>query len=56
MPVDFLVWTPFMDAFMQAQRIQWELLGAWQRAWFAVQQELFDEWTARWAGGVPIDA
>jgi hypothetical protein len=56
MPAAFLPWTPFMDALLQVQRLQWEVLGAWQRSWLAVQSELFDEWQCRWAGGVPIDA
>ena len=38
------------------QRVQLEILWAWQRAGHAVQQELWDEWACRWAGGVPLDA
>ena len=56
MPTDDFAWTSFLDAFLQVQRFQWELLGAWQRSILAVQNELFDEWACRWAGGVPIDA
>jgi hypothetical protein len=55
MPAEDLAWTAFLDAWMQAQRLPWELLAAWQRAWLALQQELVDEWVCRWAGGVPID-
>jgi hypothetical protein len=53
---DVLGWMPFMEAFLQVQRMQWELLVSWQRAAAAVQKELFDEWVCRFAGGVPIDA
>ena len=41
---------------LHVQRAQVEALGAWQRAIGAMQQELWDEWACRWAGGVPIDA
>lgn len=39
-----------------AQRLQLDSLIAWQQSLTAVQQELWDEWVCRWAGGVPIDA
>jgi hypothetical protein len=45
-----------MDALLQAQRLQWELLASWQAAMAAAQKELFDAWVCRWGGGVPIDA
>jgi len=55
-PADVFAVMPFVDVCAQAQRIQWELFAAWQRAVLAMQKELFDEWVCRWAGGVPIDA
>jgi len=44
------------ESLMQAQRVQLEALIAWQKSIAAVNQELWDEWVSRWAGGVPIDA
>ncbi|HJV61376.1 MAG TPA: hypothetical protein VJ743_10555 [Albitalea sp.] len=46
----------FADAFFGVQRAQWEALVAWQQSVAAAQQELWDEWVSRWAGGVPLDA
>ncbi len=37
-----------------AQGAQWQALTAWQQAAAAVQQELWDEWAAHWAGGAPL--
>jgi hypothetical protein len=37
-----------------AQGAQWQAVTAWQQAAAAVQQELWDEWAARWAGGAPL--
>ena len=36
------------------QRAQWDTLSAWQQAVAATQQELWDEWVCRWAGGAPL--
>jgi len=38
-----------------AQSAQWQAVTAWQQALASMQQELWDEWTAHWAGGAPID-
>jgi hypothetical protein len=48
-----LLWTPSL---MQLQRAQLDLLLGWQRQLATMQQDLFDQWAAHWAGGVPIDA
>jgi hypothetical protein len=40
----------------QAQRIQFAALSGWQRSITAINNELWDEWQCRFAGGVPIDA
>lgn len=37
------------------QSAQWQAVTAWQQAWASMQQELWDEWAAHWAGGVRID-
>lgn len=36
------------------QRAQWDSLSAWQQAVAATQQEMWDEWVCRWAGGAPL--
>jgi len=46
----------FLTATVAAQRLQVELLLAWQQTIATFQQELWDEWVCRWAGGAPIDA
>lgn len=38
-----------------AQGAQWQALTAWQQAATALQQELWDEWAARWAGSARLD-
>ncbi|QSI31953.1 hypothetical protein GNX71_21160 [Variovorax sp. RKNM96] len=38
-----------------AQRRQWEMLTAWQRATGAVQRQFTDQWICRFGGGVPLD-
>jgi hypothetical protein len=48
-----LAWAPSL---LQLQRTQVDLLLLWQQQIVAMQQELVDQWTAHWAGGVPIDA
>jgi hypothetical protein len=48
-----LAWTPSL---LRLQSAQVDLVFFWQRQFVAMQQELVDQWTAHWAGGVPIDA
>lgn len=38
-----------------AQGAQWQALTAWQQAATAMQQELWDEWSARFAGSARLD-
>jgi hypothetical protein len=40
---------------VEAQQLPLRSALAWQQAMVATQQELFDEWACRFAGGVPID-
>lgn len=47
--------TSLARTLVDSQRVVWETLFAVQKAMFDVQQELWDEWAARFAGGVPID-
>jgi hypothetical protein len=46
----------FIESLMQAQRIQFQMLAAWQQPLTAASQEIWDQWVARFGGGVPIDA
>jgi hypothetical protein len=43
-------------AALAAQRLQLEVLLAWQQSIAAFQHELWDQWVCRWAGGAPIGA
>jgi hypothetical protein len=47
--------TAFTDTLMQVQRFQIEAFTSWQQSIAAVNKELWDEWTAHWGGGIPID-
>ena len=49
-------WASFAPNLMQAQCVQLEALMSWQHSLAAINKEMLDEWTCRWAGGVPIDA
>jgi hypothetical protein len=40
----------------RAQRTQVEAFEAWQKSVTQLNQELWDAWACRWAGGLPIDA
>ena len=41
---------------LQAQRLQWEALLAWQQSLATFGLDLWEQWACRYAGGVPIDA
>jgi len=47
--------TDLSMALLRLQRLQFDQLIAWQRSVAAMQQELWDEWVCRFAGGAPID-
>lgn len=49
------LWAALASNLMQAQRLQFEAMAAWQRSLGTVGQEIWDEWAARFAGGVPIE-
>lgn len=46
----------FARALIEVQQAPLQALFAWQCSLAAIQQELWDEWVCRFAGGVPIDA
>ena len=45
----------FADSLFQIQRAQLDVMLSWQTSMASIAQELWDEWTCRFAGGVPID-
>jgi hypothetical protein len=44
-----------VESLMQAQNLQLQMLAAWQRPFAMASQELWDQWVARFGGGVPLD-
>jgi len=42
-----------MDSLLQVQRMQFEILAAWFQPFAGINQDLWDQWIARF--GVPID-
>lgn len=45
----------FADFLVLLQQAQLNLLLTWQQSVVAMNQEIWDAWASRWAGGVPID-
>jgi hypothetical protein len=39
---------------IDAQRNHWQAVLAWQGALAVINQELWDQWVSRFAGGAPI--
>jgi hypothetical protein len=46
----------FADFLVLMQQAQLDIVLTWQQSLAAIQQEVWDEWVSRWAGGVPLDA
>jgi len=40
---------------MDLQDTQWRWIAAWQRLLSDANQDLWDRWTCRFGGGVPLD-
>ena len=47
--------TALTQSMVDSQRLAWETVFALHKAMFDLQQELWDEWACRFAGGVPLD-
>lgn len=45
----------FAESLMHAQQIQIGALVAWQQSVASLNNELWDEWSSHWGGGIPID-
>jgi len=54
MPTDW--WLASSDNWVESQRFWMAAVLPWHQALLAAQRDLWDRWTSRWAGGVPIDA
>lgn len=54
MPADW--WLASWDSWAESQRLWLAAAIPWQQTLIAAQRDLWDGWTSRWAGGVPIDA
>ena len=44
-----------MNPFFEAQRAQWEALMSWQQSWAKFNQDCWEQWAMRYAGGMPLD-
>ena len=44
-----------MNPFLAAQRAQWEALMSWQQSLARFNQDCWEQWAVRYAGGMPID-
>lgn len=43
------------ETLLKAQSFQLQMLGVCQQPFVAANQELWDQWVARFGGGVPLD-
>ena len=44
------------ESWMRMQRLQWDALAAWQRSFATFNEDFWEQWACRYAGGIPIDA
>jgi len=44
------------DSCLRMQRLQWDALAAWQRSLATFNEDFWEQWACRYAGGIPIDA
>jgi len=44
-----------IDACVRAQRSQYQIFAAWEKALATINQEVWDQWACRFGGGVPLD-
>jgi hypothetical protein len=45
-----------LSPFFEAQRAQWEALMSWQQSWATFNQDFWEQWAVRYAGGMPLDS
>lgn len=46
---------PAFQPLVQFQQEQWQSLLLWQQSLLAIQQDLYDQWLSRCAGGARLD-
>jgi hypothetical protein len=44
------------ESWARMQRLQWDALEAWQRSFATFNEDFWEQWACRYAGGIPIDA
>ena len=44
-----------VDAFFEAQRVQWKALLSWQKSLATCGKDFWEQWAVRHAGGMPLD-
>jgi hypothetical protein len=53
----FAAWsTAVVESCMRLQRLQWDALAFWQESLATFNEDVWEQWASRYAGGVPIDA
>jgi hypothetical protein len=45
-----------VETCLRMQRFQWDALSAWQRSFATFNEDFWEQWACRYAGGIPIDA
>ena len=56
-PVDPAVAWPvtLVESCLRMQRLHWDALAAWQRSFATFNEDFWEQWACRYAGGIPID-
>jgi hypothetical protein len=44
-----------MNPLFEAQRAPWEAWMSWQQSWVKFNQDCWEQWAVRCAGGIPLD-
>ena len=49
-------WTRWwVQPLLDAQRMQWDALVQWQQALATLNKDIWEQWSVRFFGGIPID-
>jgi hypothetical protein len=54
-PMPTLMLSPLLDIMLNAQRAQLDAFSGFQRSWMALNKDMWDRWTCRFGGGIPLD-
>lgn len=44
-----------VNPWLEVQRLQWEAFRSWQQSFATFNKDVWEQWTVRYAGGIPID-